>query len=462
MDGIDRDGSEDGVGSRGGTPPDERLMPDSNPPSSPRSRHPSTKWWDGITSLFNDWWLLELLAVLLSFAAMAAIISLLLQYRDRPLREWPYRITINTLVSFFNSLAKGALLLVTAQVISQWKWIWFHQSKPRALYDMQMLDDASRGPLGALQLILHAPKLTLAALSGLIIFLSFAMDPFAQQILSFPQRSMPGQLATIGRVQDYVRQPVTQYKADGSLDVNVTANLPEGTMLKAIYSGIFGEPTSLNYDCTFKVEAKSGTLSGKAFNPWYFEGEFLPKKSTPERGGGYSNYLTPPAGYDPQGSVLNYTFNPDTLSKYFDSQILREFNAGNDLRSQLSLAENATEMVSNIGQSMTAALMNAGDRKQQGTSFTTEVFIHVHWLWIILPAMLVLSAAATLLLMMFQTWSNKMAIWKTSNLALVFHSAELSDRESSAYNSATEMNNKASSIKTELVSRDMKWQFIRR
>lgn len=49
---------------------------------------------------------------------------------------------------------------------------------------MQLLDDASRGPLGALQLLLHAPKLTLATLSGLIIFLSFAMDPFAQQILS--------------------------------------------------------------------------------------------------------------------------------------------------------------------------------------------------------------------------------------------------------------------------------------
>lgn len=134
--GIDRDGSEDGLGSRGGTPPDERLMPYSNPPSNQGSRHPSTKWWDAVTTLFNDWWLLELLAILLSFAAMAAIISLLLQYRDRPLREWPYRITINTMVSILNSLAKGALLLVTAQVVSQCKWVWFHQSKPRALYDI--------------------------------------------------------------------------------------------------------------------------------------------------------------------------------------------------------------------------------------------------------------------------------------------------------------------------------------
>lgn len=86
INGIDRDGSEDGVGSRG-PPPDERLKPNPNTSSYQRSRHPSTKWWDALTTFFNDWWLLELLAVLLSFAAMAAIISLLLQYRDRPLRE---------------------------------------------------------------------------------------------------------------------------------------------------------------------------------------------------------------------------------------------------------------------------------------------------------------------------------------------------------------------------------------
>ncbi|KAI4192804.1 MAG: hypothetical protein LQ350_008562 [Teloschistes chrysophthalmus] len=228
----------------------------------------------------------------------------------------------------------------------------------------------------------------------------------------------------------------------------------EGTLLKAVYSGVFGEPTSLNYDCTFKVEANSGTLSVEAFNPWY-----------DETGSACSNYcLTPPDEYDPQGSVLNYTFSCISLSEYFWTQLTRSENSTeeNDLLLQLSLTENITEIVSQIGQSLTAALMNAGDHKQQGTSFTTEVFIQVHCPWIILPAMLVLSAAATLLLMMFQTWRNQMAIWKTSNLALVFHSAELSDRESSVYNSATEMNNKARSIKTELVSRDMKWQFIPR
>ncbi|KAL8637114.1 MAG: hypothetical protein Q9228_005580 [Teloschistes exilis] len=244
MNRIDRDGSEDGLGSQG-PPLDERLMPNSNPSSNRGSRHPSTRWWDAVTTLFNDWWLLELLAVLLSFAAMAAMISLLLQYRDRPLREWPHRITINTLVSFLNSLAKGALLLVTAQAVSQCKWVWFHQSKPRALYDMQSLD----GPLGALQLLLHAPKVTLATISGLIIFLSFATDPFAQQILSFPQRSVPGQLATVGRVQDYAGPSKTYYKADGTLHRDSIGNLPEGKMLKAIYSGIYGESASLHYDC---------------------------------------------------------------------------------------------------------------------------------------------------------------------------------------------------------------------
>ncbi|KAI4103734.1 MAG: hypothetical protein L6R37_003662 [Teloschistes peruensis] len=295
------------------------------------------------------------------------------------------------------------------------------------------------------------------------------MDPFAQKILSFPQRSVPGQLATVGRVQDYAGPSKTYYKADGTLDRDSIgirqpfagcAHFPQ-TMFSndPTFNKVDNVGDTVVVDCafyfcvqTFKVEVNSGKLSVEAFNSWYNES-----------GDGPSNYLTPPTRYVPQGSVLNYTFNPVPLLKYFQTQLARpENNVGTDLLSQLSLAENITGMVSNVGQSMTAALMNVGDLKQQGTSFTTEVFIHVHWPWIILPAMLVLSTAATLLLMIFQTWSNKMAIWKTSNMALVFHSAELSDRGSSAYNSATEMNNKATSIKTELVSRDMKWQFIRR
>lgn len=163
---------------------------------------------------FFDWWLLELSSMLLSLASAAAIVGVLFHYQDRPLSDWPYRITINTLISFLNSLAKGAVLLVVASAVSQLKWLWFHQSKARSLKDIQLFDNASRGPLGALQLIFHTPKGILASLCSLVIILSFGMDPFTQQILSFPQRAVYGSPATIGRAYTYHDTGYTYYTPD--------------------------------------------------------------------------------------------------------------------------------------------------------------------------------------------------------------------------------------------------------
>lgn len=100
-----------------------------------------------VSDFFFNWSLIELSGMVLSLAATAAIIGVLLQYHDRPLQDWPYHITINTLISFLNSLAKGSMLLVIASAISQLKWSWFHHSGARPLNDMQLFDNASRGPL---------------------------------------------------------------------------------------------------------------------------------------------------------------------------------------------------------------------------------------------------------------------------------------------------------------------------
>ena len=164
--------------------------------------------------------------MILSIAATAAIVGVLIRYHNHPLQEWPYHITINTLISFLNSLAKEAMLLVAASAVSQLKWLWFHQSSARPLYDIQIFDDASRGPLGALQLVLNVPRIDLASFSALIIVLSFGMDPLAQQILSFPQRSVIGGLAAVGRAQSYAGPSITYYSADGSIEEDSLGMLP--------------------------------------------------------------------------------------------------------------------------------------------------------------------------------------------------------------------------------------------
>lgn len=182
------DGNADAVNSHapakiGGSHVQERFL--SNTSDASNTNHHQTRRSSLSDVLFN-WWLLELSGMVLSVGATFAIVGVVIQYHNRPLEDWPYRITINTLVSFLNSLAKGAMLLVVASAVSQLKWLWFHQSKAHSLNDIQLIDSASRGPLGALQLIWHTPRMDLASFSAVIIILSFGMDPFTQQILSFP------------------------------------------------------------------------------------------------------------------------------------------------------------------------------------------------------------------------------------------------------------------------------------
>jgi len=61
---------------------------------------------------------------------------------------------INSVISFFATIAKLSLSSAVGAAISQSKWLWYRQAKPRRLQDLQMFDDASRGPWGAVQLLI--------------------------------------------------------------------------------------------------------------------------------------------------------------------------------------------------------------------------------------------------------------------------------------------------------------------
>jgi len=37
--------------------------------------------------------------------------------------------------------------------MSQSKWLWYRQGEPRRLQDLQLFDDATRGPWGSAQLL---------------------------------------------------------------------------------------------------------------------------------------------------------------------------------------------------------------------------------------------------------------------------------------------------------------------
>ena len=107
------------------------------------------------------------------------------------------------------------MLLAATESIGQAKWL-LYRKQSRNLADFQTIDEASRGPWGAFQLLYRFwdGRTILASAGAFIVLVSLAVDPFTQQILSYP---------SVSYVTTGYRQPsfprVTTWNTTGSLTV---------------------------------------------------------------------------------------------------------------------------------------------------------------------------------------------------------------------------------------------------
>ncbi|KAI0858274.1 hypothetical protein F4860DRAFT_517004 [Xylaria cubensis] len=136
----------------------------------------------------NDRWLFEIGALLISAATLGGIIVTLTLHADRPLPQWPFGITLNALVSTLSTISKSALLMALGAAIGQRKWIRLSRGE-NPLSDLEVYDEASRGPWGSMSLLKD-----MSSLGAVITILSLAIDPFLQQITKF--ESVPVAIGT--------------------------------------------------------------------------------------------------------------------------------------------------------------------------------------------------------------------------------------------------------------------------
>jgi hypothetical protein len=99
-----------------------------------------------VVRLVQDWWLKELLGLILSVLAFAAIVIILRVFEDHALPDWPFNISLNTFLALFITIATAGVMIAVSEALSQQKWIWFMHIK-RPLADFQKYDDASHGGL---------------------------------------------------------------------------------------------------------------------------------------------------------------------------------------------------------------------------------------------------------------------------------------------------------------------------
>lgn len=108
--------------------------------------------WVRVENSFVDWWMGELLTILLSLIALCHhfyTVQVRWAYAAKVASQCPSPCFV---VSTLAAVSKSLLLLAIASPFGQLKWLWM-SSKQRRLQDLQVFDEASRDPRGAAKLL---------------------------------------------------------------------------------------------------------------------------------------------------------------------------------------------------------------------------------------------------------------------------------------------------------------------
>ncbi|KAK7972695.1 hypothetical protein PG988_006829 [Apiospora saccharicola] len=186
--------------------------------------------------LQDYWWLWELATMSVSFASMTAVIVTLAVEDGKSLDDWTLPIQPNSLISIFITLSKSAMMTVITGAIAQSMWMQFEQNLT-PLLRVEEIQEAGRGPWGSIKLLtamMKGKRFNLIAIVGAVITVAtLALDPFVQQVMSFPNRTIPAQdgKAIFRSTQSW-------------RDLDITS------VQGAILGGIYRNPQITNYTCT--------------------------------------------------------------------------------------------------------------------------------------------------------------------------------------------------------------------
>lgn len=114
------------------------LYPYSNPHSNPEqdndaapAHHDSkedsaTKLSQWTTKWIIDWWGIEIACWFTAVVSLVAMVIFLECYKNRPVPEWSFGITINSYISILSQVGQMAMMQPVVECISQLKWLVSH------------------------------------------------------------------------------------------------------------------------------------------------------------------------------------------------------------------------------------------------------------------------------------------------------------------------------------------------
>lgn len=202
-------------------------------------------------------WKLELLACLAFLTALGAMVATMYPHQGKPLPQWPFRISVNTLLAIYGTVMKITIVYVAGSCVAQLQWSWFSSERP--LIDLSRLADLSHGDIpGAFRWLwsnhIRQPLITIGAV---VVISSVALEPFIQQLTSYVDCSVPLEngVPTIPRT-NYIVQRTNVFSAQSG-DPDITS---------AILAGLVGSPDPLKSsgcttgNCTFSTTYTSAGI----------------------------------------------------------------------------------------------------------------------------------------------------------------------------------------------------------
>ncbi|KAI1347080.1 hypothetical protein F5Y01DRAFT_330180 [Xylaria sp. FL0043] len=128
-------------------------------------------------------WGWETVAFLVAIAWSVATVVVLAKYNGEVQPSWPYNITLSAFTALSATIVRTLLLIILEEVIDHSRWSWFQV--PRPLYHLEIIDQASRGPWGALYYLarVHSSILHPSTIAVVVLLLSLGISTFTQQAI---------------------------------------------------------------------------------------------------------------------------------------------------------------------------------------------------------------------------------------------------------------------------------------
>lgn len=137
-------------------------------------------------------WKWELAACVLVLAIAAAMVATMYPHGNQPIPKWPFKTTINAILSIYSVAFKAAINFVVVSSVGQLQWTWFSSSHSRLLSDVIAYNDAGHSLWGSIVLLWRQRmRQPLVVMATLIMIGNVVIDPFIQQFIQPFDCSMP-------------------------------------------------------------------------------------------------------------------------------------------------------------------------------------------------------------------------------------------------------------------------------